>query len=328
MDPIAEYVEVTRQQLANPIVMNTPSQSDTLDIDIDRPPPLIPGLCSVQAAGANPASPILTIYRKEASTAADWIAEAALDKRFDAYLRRRGDGYWEGWNVHGKPTYGGNTLPVIPFRELTTSVAVYRAAFIQEARGSIGDAELTLLACAEGHAGASAADHANFKVVCCRMIEEAAPADLEQIYLIDSRKWPCRVTGVFANVANLSPGMQDIFLDRLKWIRNSWPLVVRDFHEILADRLATVRIDYTHGLLLDCARAAGFPENQIIGLRSKWMMASPGPKYRLALHLVETLHEGLITEKNSAESFSPEIVKRYGAKVVKDYKRRLTVGLG
>ena len=308
--------------------MNTSSQSNTHPLVIAQPSLAITGCFTVQAAGTDPAGPIMTIYRRRAATASEWIARAARDERFDAYLLSRSSGQWKLYNAHRQPTDGGEFLPVIPFEESTAHVCVDRTAFLHEARESAGDPALALLVCAEGHAGASAADHANFNVVCRRMIEEASPADLEQIYLFDSRKWPCRVTGVFANVANLSPEMQNIFLDRVKWIQNSWPLVVQDFHEILADRLSTVRSDYTHGLLLDCARAANFPENQFIGLRSKWIMASPGPKYRLALHLVETLREGLITGKNSAETFSPKIVKRCGAKVVKDYKRRLTVGLG
>lgn len=150
--------------------MPTSSTCNTHDIVFDRAPPIITDLCSVLAAGADLTGPILTIYREQPSTAADWIAGAARDKCFDAYLRRRGDGYWERWDIHGQATNGGNSLLVIPYRESTAPVSVDRAEFLQEARVLTGSAGMSLLACREGHAGASAADHSNFNVVCRRMI--------------------------------------------------------------------------------------------------------------------------------------------------------------
>lgn len=305
--------------------MNPPSQISTHDPAFDRPPPLIPGLCSVQAICADSDSPLVTIYRKR-TAAADWIARTAMAQRFESYLLLHGSGRWELYNAEAQPTGHGKALPPTKTRESTTPVPVDREVLLDEACAIVGDPALTLLACAEAHAGASAADHSNFRIICRRMIEEASPADLEQVYLIDSRRWPCRVSGVFANAANFSPEMQDTYLDRLKWLNNSWPLVQQDFHEALADRLAKVRGDYASRLLRDCGRAAGLSDNQIIILQTKWALASPGPKHRFALHLVETLKEGLIFEKNTAEIFSPEIVRHHGKAVVKDFKRRLTLG--
>jgi hypothetical protein len=306
---------------------NTSSKNRTRDVDFNHTPPMFADLCSVQAADANPAGPILTIYHEQPSTAADWIAEAARDKRFEAYLRRGGKGYWERWDVNGEPTDGGNYLPFIPFQESTTPVPVDRAAFLQEAREFTGDAGLSLIACREGHAGASAADHSNFDVVCRLMIADADPADLDHVVIIDSRKWPCPVTGVFANVARLSPTMQDVFLDRVPCIQNSWPLDVGAFHTRLMYRLVNFRQSYVFGLLRDCGHVARMSEDRITAMMAKWKLASGMSRYKIAIHIVETLGEGLVYEKQTAETFSEEIIQGRGAdvmKIVKDYTKHIT----
>lgn len=302
---------------------NTSSKNRTRAFGFDRAPPMIADLCSVQAAGANPAGPILTIYCEQSSTAADWIAGSARDKRFKAYLRRRCNGYWERWNVHGVPTDGGNYLLVIPFQESTTPVPVDRAAFLQEAREFTGDGGMSLIACREGHAGASAADHSNFDVVCRRMIADADTVDLEHVVIIDSRKWPCPVTGVFANVARLSPTMQDVFLDTVSWIQNSRPLDVGAFHDKLTHRLAKLRKSYVCQLLRDCGRVARMSEGRIKAMVVSWTMATPRSRHEFALHIVETLAEGLLFEKHTAEIFSEEIIQRRGADVVKNYTKHI-----
>lgn len=302
---------------------NTSSKNRTRDVDFNRAPPIIADLCSVQAVGANPRGPILTIYHEQPSAAADWIAEAARLKPFENYLRRRTNGSWERWNVDGIPTNGGNTLPVIPFQESTTPVPVDRAAFLQDARDFTGDGGLSLIACREGHAGASAADHSNFDVVCRLMIADADTADLEHVVIIDSRKWPCPVTGVFANVARVSPTLQDVFLDRVPWLQNSWPLAERNFHDSLAQRLASLRQSYVCELLRDCGHAARMSEDRVTAMVKNWIMASPRSRYDFALHIIDTLAEGIIHEKHTAESFSAEIVQRRGSAVVKDYPRHM-----
>ena len=302
-----------------------PTQNDE-DWLTDRPAPYFPNLCSVQAIGADPTDPDATFYRKQSAGAARWISNVTVNHRFSCYLLRMRSNRWDLYGPIGDPLGPCKGNPITEVRETPELVSVERETFLQEACTIVGDPKLTLLACAEGHAGASAADHANFKVVCRRMIAEAGPADLEQVYLLDSRRWPCRVTGVFANVANLSPTMQDVFLDRVEWLQNSWPMVWEEFREILADRLAQLRPDYVGQILRECGRAAGMAEHHITAVLAKWVLASPGPKYRFALHIVETLREGLVYQPGAAETFSPEIVERRGAAVVKDYKRRLTLG--
>jgi len=305
--------------------MTTSSTRNICDIFFDRTPPHLPDRYSVQAIGSDPASPILTTYRRRPFNTADWISEAAKTERFESYLLRRGSGRWELYNDHGELTDRGDPLPFNQSGESTTPVPVDSTAFLQEARELTGDPGLSLIACREDHAGASAADHSNFNIMCRRMIGEATPADLEHVVIIDSRRWPCPVTGVFANVARLSPAMQDVFLDRQKWLQKGWPMVSRDFQEVLADRLARLRADYVCELLRHCGKVARMSEARITAMEAKWLLASPGPKYRFALHIVETLREGLLFGKGMAETFSPEIVRSHGKAVVKDYKGHLTL---
>lgn len=307
--------------------MQTPYKPDH-EIAVNEPlTPFIPNLWNVLAVGSDPTSPLVTICRGQRTTAADWIANAVKQKRFEFYQLRFDEDDWEFFDGLGKQTGPFSCLSESRATESTTVVPVDRAAFLREARDLVEDEGLTLIACAEGHAGASAADHSNFEVVCRRMLAEASPADLEQVYLLDSRRWPCRVTGVFANVAKLSPTMQDVFLDRVKWIQNSWPMIHRDFRAILADRLAKLRYDYVSNLLQDCARSAGMPEERCTAMLAKWALASPGPRCRFARHIVETLAKGLVFQEGAAETFSPEIVESHGAAVVKEYEAKLDPSL-
>jgi len=287
-------------------------------------PPFILNLSSVQAFSANSSGPSMTIYRENPDTAKEWIAKSVRKKRFDAYLFRPGDSSWELSNVHGKIIDRSDCHPAFPCRESTAAVPVDRAAFLQEAYQLTCDNGLRLLACRECHANASAADHSNFNVVCLKMICEAGHADLDQIVLIDSRNWPCRVTGVFANVSKLSHDIQDIYLDRMKWLLKSWPLPSDDYFGLLAIRMAYYRQNFVCNLLRHCGRVAGMAEERSTAMVAKWMLASPFPGFGFALHIVEMLHEGMIHHQASAETFSPEIVERRGAVVVKDYEKRLT----
>ncbi len=183
--------------------------------------------------------------------------------------------------------------------------------------------QLSLIVCAEDHAGASAADHSNFVIVCRRMLIEASASDLEHFYIVESQRWPCRMTGIYANVGELSPAMQDIYLERFKWLSNSWPLNARHHIHILADRLVRSRSRYVTDLLHNCGHAARMSPEMILTLQSKWMLASTGAQYRFAQHLVETLREGMLFEVNQAEVFAPSIVESRGAEAIKDFQTLL-----
>ena len=271
-------------------------------------------------------SPSMTLYRKSIRSVSQWISQAAKRAFYDQFILMDGAGHvMEIYDSQGEPTEqrksGGAPKP----EASTGAVEILRDEFTDEARLFSGDASLSLVTCVDDHAGASAADHSNFAVMFRRMIEDASPADLDHVCIVESRRWPCPVTGIFANVANLSPAMQDIFLDRIKWIQNSWPMVSNAHREILAERLAKYRTDYVHELLRNCARAARWSEERTLAMSAKWILASPAPKLRLARHLVDTLQEGLRFERNAAETFDPQVVKKRGRLVIKDYKRRMAL---
>ena len=308
-------------------IMETPSEYDIWDELIDWPAPFIPNLCDVLAVAQGPTGLLVTVYRKDGIPASDWIIKEIRQQQFKEYQLRFDDDDWEFYDECGKATGPFSCLLETHATESTTAVAVDCSAFLSETCELIGDQGLALLARVEAHAGASAADHANFRILVRRMIHDACAADLEHIYLINSRKWPCQVTGLFADVARLTARMQNVFLDRVKWLQNSWPLAEREFREIFAERLVQLRHGYVGALLRDCSRAAGMAEERITAMLAKWALASSDPKHRFALHIVETLREGLVFQKNTAEPFSPEVVQHLGAFVVKDYKKRLTMSL-
>ena len=305
--------------------MKNTSKSKVEDWITDRPAPLLDGLFSMQAMGSDPTDPYVTIYRRDAASAIPWINNIGEHKQFPCYLLRSKSDHWTLFISIEENPHCPVSCPITEAKNCSEVVSVDRGALLQEARDLIGDPDITLLACSEGHAGASAADRSNFNVTCRRMIGDASPADLEQFYVFDSRMWPCPVTGVFANVSKLSTKMQDVLLDRYVWIKESWPLVQSDFKEHLADQLATLRLSYVCDLLKRCCRAASMSEEFTIKVTTKWSLASPGPKYRFALHIVTTLWEGLDFKQHEAETFTSEIVKSHGAAVVKDYKRYLTL---
>jgi hypothetical protein len=111
-----------------------------------------------------------------------------------------------------------------------------------------------------------------------------------------------------------------VFLDRHKWLKNSWPMVANHFRDTLADRLSKVRGDYIHSLIEDCGHATGMSRDIIAGMQAKWSLASSGTKYRFAQHVVEVLHKGLVYDPGKAEQFDPDFVEKNAEDVVKNYR--------
>ena len=173
---------------------------------------------------------------------------------------------------------------------------------------------------AEGHAGACAADHSNFVLISRRMIVDAKAADLEQVFVVKSNRWPCPVVGIFANVASLSAEMQDLYLDRWKWLNHSWPLVSDHHKDMLADRMTKVRGTYVQQLLEDCGRSAGMSGERILEMQTKWHLASRQSKYQFCQQVVSRLEEGLLFAPGEAETFDPEVVVRRGADAVRNWR--------
>lgn len=288
-----------------------------------RPAPYLPGLHSAQATNSNERIPFVSVYRNKAKAAADWIRGCKLANGTSSFFLRSDEQDVKLYDYRGRFVKSLEAPMFKSTPELEDSIPVDRDFMVHEAREATKQPQLSLIVCAEDHAGASAADHSNFVIVCRRMLIEASAADLEHFYVVESQRWPCRMTGIYANIGALSPAMQDIYLERFKWLSNSWPLNARHHLDMLADRLVRSRSRYVTDLLQDCGHAARMPRDLILTMQSKWMLASPGSKYRFAQHLVETLREGLLFEINQAEVFAPSIVDSHGAAAVKEFRQIL-----
>jgi hypothetical protein len=285
-----------------------------------RPAPFLPGLHSIQATHSDDQTPFVSVYRQKAKEAEKWIRSSPVATSHTSFFLRSDEQDVKLYDHRGSFVKNLTTPSFKSTPDSEESIPTDRDQMIHEARKILKNRRLSLLACAEDHASASAADHSNFVIVCRRMIIEASAADLEQFYVVESQRWPCRITGIYADVAALSPDMQDIYLDRFKWLNNSWPLNARHHIDMLTDRLVRSRSRYVTDLLHDCGHAARMSPEMILTLQSKWMLASPGAQYRFAQHLVETLREGLLFEVNQAEVFAPSIVESHGAEVIRDFR--------
>lgn len=205
--------------------------------------------------------------------------------------------------------------------EVERPVDVCRAEIEQAARDFLMNDDLSLIACAESHEGASAADHSNLGVVCRRMIIEARPRDLPHVFIVESRQWPCRVTSVLADLGRLSSDMKDVFIDRRQWLENSWPLFAQHHLDVVADRLVKVRSAYFGDIIENCGAAAGLSFAVSLGLRSAWTLASPGVKYKGAKALVEVLQDGMQFRRAKPEQFSEEIINERGKDAIKAFRK-------
>ena len=290
----------------------------------DRPAPLLPGLYSMQAVSEDPTQPDVTVYRLSAKEADEWKTSMAMYGCYKWFLLRSDTDKWDIFDKHGKFVDKRRDVVEDHVKEVNTHVEVDRDEFLREAREALGDDEWSLVSCIEGHAGASAADHSNYVVVCRRMIIDAKPGDIHNMCIIDSKQWDCRVSGVFARVGRLSNFMQDTFLDRVTWIEKSWPLLQKHHRDTLADRLVNARGSYVRDLLQDCGYAAGMSRELILSMITKWTLASPSAQYRFAQHIVTTLQDKMIFEAGKAEIFEPAYIERKGSEVVSDYRRLLT----
>ena len=285
----------------------------------DRTAPFLPGLYSLQAVSCNE-EPDITAYRMSPDDAINCKRSMAAMGSYGCLLMRDTAESWDVYDGDGEFIEKSSDVIQNQVGEVMDHVEVNREDLVREARETLLNDDLSLIACAEHHAGASSADHSNFVVVCRRMIIDAKPHDMQHIYIVESKQWPCRVTGIFADVNCLSSDMQDVFLDRVKWLNKSWPLLKHHHLEMLADRMAKTRPRYVSDLLADCGRAAGLSPDLILGMQSTWAIASPGAKYRFAHHLVTALQSGLMFYPGQVEEFDPDVVERYGKVVVDNYR--------
>lgn len=255
--------------------------------------------------------PDVTAYRVLAGDAEKWKDVMAARGEAACYLLQRSE---DSWIVYGRDgTTIGESKDVVTqhVTEAPTVVSVDRDLFLQDVREFMFNDDLSLLACSEGHVGASAADHSNFAVLCRRMILEANEKDIQHVFVVESRRWPCRVAGVVADLSRMSGEMTDIYIDRRQWLQKSWPLVDTHHFDVLADRLARIRHKYVMEVIESCGDAARFTRELITGVQASWMVAGPGAKYRCVRQVVELLRDGIQFKPREAEVFSEEILTRH-----------------
>jgi len=277
----------------------------------------------MQAVSSDPTQPDVTVYRFSAKEVDEWKNHMALYGCYQWFLLRSDMDRWDVFGPDGEFIEKRREVVKDHITEVQSRVEVDRDEFLAEGRETLGDDDWSLIACMEGHSGASAADHSNFVVVCRRMIIDAKPEELQNLCVIDSKRWDCRVSGVFARVGNLSGRMQDLFLDRFEWIRKSWPLLQKHHRDTLADRLVNARAGYVREILHDSGFAAGMSQELIQSMITKWTLASPGAKYKFARHMIGILQEKLVFEPGQAETFDPAFIERKGSEIVADYRALL-----
>ena len=258
-----------------------------------------------------------------AAAAEKWMKHLAGVGNYESFLLRHGPAAWDVYGSNGEYLEKSKDVVDRHVEECEAVIAVDRDVLVREARDIHLNEDLSLIGCAENHAGASAADHSNFVLLCRRMIIDAKPHDMQHIYLVESRLFDCRVVGIYADVTRLSPDMQDIYLDRLKWLVKSWPLVATHHVDMLADRIAKSRSNYMLQVIEDAGWAAGIQREIVQAIKSKWISSSPGSKYRFAQHVVHTLQEGILYTPHAAETFDQAVVERCSGKVLENYNRLL-----
>jgi len=303
--------------------LNTADQQNNSPKWAPRPAPFLNGLHSLQAVSNQGLVPDVTIYRNEVEELEKCLRKLARQGVHDHFFLRHSEHRATRYDDKGRLSEQLTQSAYIPTIASEEVLQTSRKAMIEDARTIIGDQSVSLIVCAEDHSGASAADLSNFVIICRRMIMEADNADLARFFVVDHKIWPCRITGIYADIGALTETMQNTFLERYKWLSQSWPLNIRHHAETLAERFVNVRSSYVTNLLCECGRADGMSDEMILTLQSKWMLSSPGARYRFAQHLIEALKDGLAYAPFEAEIFEESFVEIHGAAVVRDYRQIL-----
>lgn len=290
----------------------------------DRPAPVLPGLHCIQAIPEASDGLQVASYRRNLGSVEGWIATISRAYSFPTFLIKRDQvNGWTSFDSKGFITGFYDRIETRQVEESCDKISVSRDDFTSHAREVIGDERLHLVACAEHHAGANSADHSNFSVMLTRMISDASGLDLERVFLVESTQWPCRVSGLFANLEGMSRNQQDVYLDRYKWLSKSWPLVPGHHQEVLAHRLAACREPYMKDLITECGKASGMSPELILGLLCRWMLASPTEKLKFSQDTVNCLKEGLVFEHRRAEVFDAKCIKEHAVTIIDFLQRRI-----
>ena len=290
----------------------------------DRPAPLLPGFHCLLALTESNHGLQVTSYHRDLGSIMGLMAKLPSKSEFSTCLIKTNQiDVWTCFDSRRFITGSYEQIVTQPIPEWREEIQVSREEFTAQARESLDIDLLLLLACSEFHPGASAADHSNLSLMLHRMITEASDGDLQHVFLVESKKWTCRVTGFFATIEELTPEHQDRYLDRRKSLENSWPLEHEHHLESLSHRLALSRGSYMEEVIAECGKASGKSREIILGMLCKWALATPKAKERFARHVVDCLKDGILFEHGKPEVFDGSYTEKRGADVVKDLSEML-----
>lgn len=246
----------------------------------NTPAPLLPGLYSVQAVASTEGLPDVTIYRATVEEALQWKDATAKKGQFERFLLRHAVDAWDVYDATGElESLCDDVVDRRPGEQLT-NFDVDSDLLHAEAVAAIRPGIVPIIH-VEAHVAASSADHSNYGFVLKAMIRDADPRDLHHMFVVESHSWDCRVAGIYADVVNLSPAGQDLYLDMLMALKRRVPLDIADYSQLFVNRLAALRAGYLSDVCAAAGKLSGLDADEILSIRMN--VGARGVEFRRGL---------------------------------------------
>lgn len=182
------------------------------------------------------------VYRPTIKEAETWIQGVVKSGKHDWFLIMDGDCMSRDscrvYDKTGKLVARLKKPPGRPSEEIRKAIKIDRATLETDAMIITGRTDLSCLAVLENHAGTNCADQSNLELMTQRIVDSSDKEDLNHIYIIESHRWPCRVTGLFGAISKLSEKSQDRFLYCAPYLSKSRSLEDSTHRNRLARRMA------------------------------------------------------------------------------------------
>jgi hypothetical protein len=149
------------------------------------------------------------------------------------------------------------------------------------------------------------------------MIRDASEEDLSHMYVVESKSYQHRVSGVYADVVKLSRGAQDQFLDSYKSLLTRAPLDTDDYVKLFVGRTAALRVDYLSDICASAGKVGGLDEEEIMSIRLS--VGCRGVEFRRDLLdklLLLTGGQTSVSVGGAAEKLDEDALNRVSADVV------------
>lgn len=303
----------------------TTMQSDKLpaphNIETSRPAPLLPGFYSLQTISLDDSRPSITQYHRKPEPAVRWKTKMAKQRLFDAYALCSSESRWDLYDHMGKLTGVKTSITSKAglFMEQRTHVVVDKDAYEQSVKDVLGNT-VCCLTFAEHHAYASSVGHSNMVVIARQLVIDADDEDAEHIYLADSVVNGCRVQGWFMDTSKISSGLMDKYLDRYKWLSNGWPLANDHHAQVLGYRMATMRSNQIHDLMMKVSNATSVGEHQSM----MFMRLQHAPTETMAMfaaRMMEVIESSILIQAPQAlEVFDDDVLLKHADQIAALYK--------